>query len=98
MKNVTPKLFTASGIVTAKDAALCGLQVGVDGINDVTLTVYHGTSAAQGNELVPTMILDGTKKILHGGVWGYEKDSPGGMYIEINCAGSCEVILDVGWK
>ena len=98
MKNVTPKVHAASGIVTRADAFLCGMQLGVDGINDATITVYHGQSAVQGNELIPTTIFDGTKKGLHGVALPFEKDSPGGMYIEITCAGSVEVVLDVGFK
>jgi len=97
MKKIVPKLFTASGIVTSQDAFLNGFLIGTDGINDPTITIYKGTAAVQGNEIMPTTTFDASKQGLHGFVLGYEKQSFGGMYIEITCAGSCEVVLDVGF-
>lgn len=97
MKLANVVLMTASGIVTSKDAYLLGMQIGTDGVNDPTITIYKGTAAVQGNELVPTATYDAAKEGIQGFVAAYLKGAPSGIYCEITCAGAVEVILDVGF-
>ena len=97
MKLAHAILMTASGIVTSKDSYLLGVQIGTDGVNDPTITVYKGTAAVQGNELIPTATYDSAKEGIQGFVGPYLKGAPSGIYCEITCAGSVEVVLDVGF-
>lgn len=84
--------LTASGAALTGQGRFHGLIVKCDGVNDVTLNVYDNT-AASGTQLIPTdSIFDGTVRLaaisLSPGVY-YNT----GVYVEITCAGTTEVMV-----
>jgi len=85
--------LTSSGIVTSHNCVLVGVQIGMDATNDLTLTIYNGTSNA-GSEVLPTNQYDASALGLNGVVMSYGKHCPNGIYVEITCAGAAEVVVD----
>ena len=88
----TPTKITASAIVHTGPCVFRGLLLGTDGANDPVITVYNGLDNT-GEEIVPTCTYDASALGLNG-VLGME---PGvyfdtGIYIEITCAGTVEVV------
>jgi len=88
----TKKLST-SGIATSKCALLLGIQIGMDGTNDATITVYNGTDNS-GDEIIPTNTYDAATLGIQGLVSSYGKLATDGIYVEITCAGTVEVVVD----
>jgi hypothetical protein len=82
--------LTASGQVYTGSCLLDGYLVGTDGVNDVTISCYDNTSAA-GTELAPTVTYDAAKQGISGFFARRPVKAAKGIYIEITCAGSCEV-------
>jgi hypothetical protein len=64
----------------------------MDGANDPTITVYDNAAAASGEELVPSTDYDASALGLNG-AWGPSVLATSGIYIEITCAGACEVTV-----
>ena len=85
--------LSASGIVTSQPALMLGVQIGMDGTNDLTLTIYNGVSNA-GTEILPTNQYDASALGLNGVVMSYGKFCPDGIYVEITCSGTAEVVVD----
>ena len=94
MIRVSTVYKTASGVVTTKPAGLVSMQIGMDGTNDPTITIYNGTDNS-GVEVVPTNTYDASLLGLSGFEGATIKDCPNGIYLEITCAGDCEVILGI---
>ena len=84
---------SSSQIITSNSATLAGMQLGTDGVNDPTVTIYDGTTNA-GNEIVPTTTYDASALGLSGFVGAYDKKAYNGIYVEISGAGSVEVTVD----
>lgn len=84
---------TSSQIITSNPAVLMGMQIGPDGANDPTITVYNGTDNT-GGEIVPTNTYDASALGMNGYVGPYDKRAYNGIYVEITTAGTCEVTID----
>lgn len=84
---------TSSAKITDGPAILFGVLVGTDETNDAVVTVFASTSNA-GTEAMPTTKFDASALGLNGFTLGYGKSCPAGIYVEITCAGTCEVTVD----
>jgi len=96
MQLLQHKKLSASGVAYTGGCALASMFIGMDGVNDPEITVYDGIDAT-GSEVVPTATYDASALGLngfHGGLLGY--DCKAGIYVEITCAGTVEVV--VGYK
>ena len=88
--------FTSSGSVTAlpNGSLYCmGFTVGMDGVNDPVVTIYNGADNT-GEEIVPTATYDASALNLRGVVKSAGVKCSAGIYVEITCAGTVEVVVD----
>jgi hypothetical protein len=100
MKNMRNEYFlsapaakkTPSGVVYAGPCIFHGFLVGTDGINDPVITIYDHASKAEGQEVVPTSTYDSSQMGINGAT-GMNMFCVNGLYVEITCAGTCEVVL-----
>ena len=86
-------VLTESGIAVQSNCVIYGFLLGMDGVNDPTITIYSNTTNS-GLEVVPTNTFDASAL----GVNGVILPSSGircskGIYVEITCSGSCEVTI-----
>jgi hypothetical protein len=86
-----PEKKTASGIVYTGRCIFQGFLLGTDGTNDPVVTIYNNT-AASGQEVIPTATYDASALGLNG-VSGIKQYCDMGLYVEITCAGSVEVVV-----
>jgi hypothetical protein len=93
----------AVGSVTVTDSALVKsgrcrvhdiLIGGTDGVNNATVTVYDGLTAA-GNEILPEQEYDATALCLNGVAWSNARVAEIGVYVEITTSGTCKVTLGI---
>jgi hypothetical protein len=84
-------VHTTSGIVYAGKCIFQGFLVGTDGVNDPEIAFYDNASAASGTKVVPTNTYDASLLGLNG-VTGMHQYCENGLYVNISCAGTCEVI------
>ena len=82
---------TSSGIVRTGKCIFHGFLIGTDGVNDPTITVFDNT-AASGQEIIPSATYDASQLGLNG-VTGINMYCANGIYVEITCAGACEVVI-----
>ena len=82
--------ISASTLVLSGAGAFRGFLLGTDGVNDPVITVYDRLTAS-GEEMVPTCTFDASALGLNG-VTGINRDVANGIYIEITCAGTVEVV------
>ena len=88
---------TSSGIIFAGPCLIHSiLEGGTDGSNDVTVTVYDNPSAASGNELIPTHVIDASALGLNGVALYKSKEAKTGVYVEITTAGTAKIVFDIG--
>jgi hypothetical protein len=85
-----PVKKTSSGIVYTGPCIFRGFLLGTDGVNDPTITIYNAVTAA-GEEVIPTCSYDASALGLNG-VTGIMQYCENGLYLEITCAGSVEVV------
>ena len=85
---------TASGVVAHGRGVLYNMQIGCDGTNDPTVTIYDGESTTNAKEIVPTCTYDASALGMNGYTAIVGKKWIRGLYVEITCAGAVEVILD----
>jgi len=84
---------TESGIAYTGPCAWGGALIGdKDGINNMTVTVYDGITAA-GTEIVPTTIFDGTSKGLEGVAENRKIQCTTGIYVLIAGSGTIKVTV-----
>jgi len=86
-----PTKFTASGIVCTGPCVFMGFLLGTDGVNDPVITLYNGTDNS-GQEIVPTCTYDASAYGLNG-CTGIHQYCDKGLYVEITCAGTVEVVI-----
>jgi len=83
--------ITSSALVLTGSGQFHGFALKADGTNDVTVNVFDSLTAT-GRKIIPTdSVFDGTVKL---NAWS---DNPAirldtGIYIEITCAGTCEIV------
>ena len=84
-----------SGIICTGPCAFGGALIGdKDGVNDMTVTIYDGTSSATGNtEIMPTTIFDGTIKGLEGVSENRKVQCADGIYVLVAGAGTIRVTV-----
>jgi len=82
---------TSSASVTTKGANIYGMLLGTDGVNDPAITVYDGIDNT-GVEIIPTTTYDASALGLNGFMGPFKIRAHSGIYIEITCAGTVEVI------
>ena len=83
---------TATGAVSSNACVISGMLIGTDGSNDPVVTVYDNTTNT--NEVIPTTTYDASVLGLNGVT--LPKDGvkcQTGIYVEITCAGSVEVLI-----
>jgi hypothetical protein len=81
----------ASGVVSDEPCYVSGIHIGVDEVNDPTITLYDNPAAAAGDKIMPTTKFDAAAL----GINGFEKAlavyCPNGCYYELSIgAGACE--------
>lgn len=92
LKALTTKL-TATGLAVKGPCNLCGMLVGgTDGVNDPTVTIYNNTEAS-GVEVMPTCDFDAATDGLNGFMPGFMIHCNLGIYVEITCLGTVEVVI-----
>lgn len=91
MTSTVPAIVTSSALVYTGACIFHGILMGTDGVNDPTITVYNNTSAA-GNKVIPTATYDASLLGING-VTGMKQNCNNGLYVEITCAGSVEVVV-----
>jgi hypothetical protein len=84
---------SASALILTGQGLLFGLQLGTDGVNDPTITIYDSL-AATGKEVIPTAEYEADYKGLNGVIMSYGKQCDIGIYIEISGSGTVEVAVD----
>ena len=72
-----------------------GFLLGTDGTNDPTITVYDNI-ASSGREIVPTTTYDASALGLNGAMIAVELECNYGIFVDITCAGACEVVVIYG--
>ena len=88
----TSKVLTASGLVTKGRAKILGMLIGMDGVNDPTITVYDGLDNS-GEVKIPTSTYDASALGLNGVEKSYLLRCATGIYVEISGLGSGEVVI-----
>ncbi len=88
---ITSKISTTGQAVTGL-AYLKGMLLGTDGVNDPEVTAYSGVSTG-GTEIIPTTTYDSSALGLNGVMLKDGIPCEGGIYVEITCAGTVEVII-----
>jgi len=85
-----PVKKTSSAVVYTGACVFNGFLIGTDGVNDPTITFYDNT-AASGEEIIPTCVYDASALGLNG-VTGINQYCSTGIYLEITCSGTVEVV------
>jgi hypothetical protein len=86
-----PNKLTASGILYTGKCIFQGFLLGTDGVNDPVVTIYNGVDNT-GQEIVPTATYDASAYGLNG-CTGINQYCDVGIYVEITCAGTVEVVV-----
>lgn len=84
--------LTTSGIAYTGECLMTGMFLGMDKLNDPNITVYDGIDNT-GNEIVPTNDYDASALNLNGYQAGTPDHCETGIYVEITCAGTVEVVI-----
>lgn len=84
--------LTSSGIAYTGECLLTGMLLGMDKVNDPSITVYDGLDNS-GNEIVPTNDYDASTLNLNGYMASKPDLCKTGIYVEITCAGTVEVVI-----
>lgn len=92
MESVKSIKLTSSGIAYTGESLLTGMLLGMDKVNDPEITVYDGLDNT-GEELIPTNDYDASALGLNGAMFGFADKCKTGIYVEITCAGTVEVII-----
>jgi len=92
-----PVKFSVSGIIYGSPCVFIGFLLGVDGVNDPTITFYNGTTVIGDGEVFPTTPFDAStldpKGFMPGGM---EIDCPNGLYVQVSATmGTGEAIAYV---
>jgi hypothetical protein len=95
MESVDTSKKTASGIVYTGHSWLYDMLIGTDGVNNPTITVYDGIDNS-GVEKIPTNAYDASALGINGVVYNAKRKCAKGIYVEITCVGTVEVV--VGYK
>lgn len=93
MYSVASKKLSESGMVYTGESLLTSMLIGTDGVNDPTITIYDGTDNT-GIEKVPTTTYDSSALGLNGFILSFPKEFKTGIYVEITCSGTVEVVVD----
>jgi len=86
--------FGSSAVAVRGQGLLYNMQIGCDGSNDPIVTIYDGESATNAKEIVPTCTYDASALGMNGFTSTVGKKFIKGLYVEITCGGTVEVILD----
>ncbi len=89
----TPSWHDESGIVYTGPCSLTSFLLGMDGVNDPVITIYDGVDNT-GPEIVPTVTYDASVLGINGAIFHWIKKCDTGIYLEITCAGTVEVVID----
>lgn len=83
---------TTSGMVYTGKSLLFDILIGLDGVNDPTISVFDGTDSG-GVEKLPTNTYDASKLGLNGVTWQIPRLMDTGIYVLIAlAAGDVEVV------
>jgi len=91
MKIAKSSKKTASGIVYTGECAFLAFFIGTDGANDPIVTIYDGIDNT-GTEIMPTNPYDASVLGLNGAILKVPIMCWTGIYIEITCSGTVEVV------
>ena len=89
----------SSGIAHAAQCYLHDVTIGgLDGTNDMVVTIYDNASAASGTVLVPTHTIDASALGLNGITFNVGRGCKNGVYVEISGGGTVDVTCGIeGW-
>jgi hypothetical protein len=87
--------LSSSGMAYTGECILTHMLIGTDGVNDPTITIYDGVDNT-GIEKVPTTSYDASALGLNGFTLSFPFEFKTGIYVEITCGGTVEVIC--GYK
>ena len=90
MLSAEPAKKTASALICTGPCVFRGFLLGTDGVNDPVITIFNNTEAS-GEEVIPTCTYDSSALGLNG-VTGIMQYCDKGLYLEITCAGTVEVV------
>ena len=77
--------FSVSGVIFSGPCVFMGFLLGVDGVNDPTVTFYNGTSAVPDAEVFPTTPFDASTLDPKGFMPGnLEIDCPDGLFAQVS--------------
>ncbi len=82
----------ASGQIYVGKCFLAAVLIGMDETNDATVTVYDGEDAT-GEEVIPTNKYDASLLGMNDAILPYMVECWNGIYVEITCTGTCEVVV-----
>ena len=82
--------ISESTLIMSGEGVFLGFLIGMDAINDATITIYDNTSGT-GEEIVPTNTYDASAIGLNGWSPAVPIRVRNGLYINISCSGTCEV-------
>lgn len=82
--------ISLSSLILTGEGLFLGFLIGTDAVNDPTITIYDNTEAS-GEEIVPTNTYDASLYGLNGWSPSVPVEVANGIYVEITCAGACEV-------
>lgn len=91
MQTVRSKKLGASGQVYVGKCFLTTILIGMDEVNDVVLTVHDGINNT-GEEIIPTNKYDASSLGLNGVVLQFMVECWLGIYLDITCSGTCEIV------
>jgi len=84
---------TSSSAVYSGACKLYGFLLGMDGVNNATVTVYNNASAASGDEVVPTNEYDASALGLQGFMAGVLPiECRNGIYVDVS-GSNVEVVV-----
>lgn len=95
MEVATPIPMTASGIITSRPGYIVGTEVGgLDGVNDMNITVYDGQDDT-GKIIMPNTPYDAAYEGPQGIMRPYKKQFRNGAYVKITGSGTISIVFDV---
>lgn len=87
-----PTIYTSSGVVSASPCLFYGFLLGMDGTNDPEIAIYDNATTNSGQELIPSNTYDAGLLGLNGVTISKPILAQNGVYVEITCGGTAEVI------
>ena len=92
---VQPTRVITSGSVHTAPCFLARVLIGTDNINNPTVVIYNeaDNSKTESKRVLPSVSYDASALGLNGVVFEFMEFLDEGLYVDITCGGTCEVIV-----